>query len=354
MPSIQAKRICIVRPSAIGDTVHALGLANGLRKGYPEARITWVLQPVCYDMVRYQPAVDEFITFSRNGGIRQWHTLFRRLAKDRFDLAIIPQASGKTSIISAMLYRTRIRLGFDWKRSRDMHWLLTNRHIPPKPMGHVQDQFLEFLEYLGVKSDPVEWNFRFTSEELAWQKTFFHNIAAPAVGFVIASAHREKDWPAERYAKVIDHVAANFGATPVIIGGPGSHERKVAGRIADMCRYSPVIALEKPIRRTMLQLAGCRLVVSPDTGPLHIAVALGTPVVGLYGYSNPKRCGPYGKFHDLLIDAYNDTGDETAPVTRKTKPGRMEQIQVDTVIEKIGTGLKKYNDTKRDMAIIAD
>ena len=71
-----------------------------------------------------------------------------------------------------------------------------------------------------------------------------------------------------------------------------------------MCKKEPVIALEKPIRKTMMQLAGSRIVVSPDTGPLHMAVALNTPTIGLYGYSNPKRCGPYRKYHDLLIDKY--------------------------------------------------
>ena len=92
----------------------------------------------------------------------------------------------------------------------------------------------------------------------------------------------------------------------------------------------------------MLHLAGCRMIVAPDTGPLHIAVALKTPTVGLYGYSNPKRCGPY-TFRDLLIDAYNMDEPDAAPITRRTKPGRMELIEPETVIQRIEYGLSVYS-----------
>lgn len=352
MPETEAKKICLVRPSAIGDTVHALGLANGLRKGYPDAHITWILQAIPFDMVRYQPCVDRFITFSRKGGIKEWRKLYRQLAGESWDLAIIPQASGKTSLIAAMLRGAKIRLGFDWKRSRDLHWFLTNRHIPPVPMGHVQDQFLEFLAYLGIQNIPPEWDFRFTEAEIRWHDSFFREIGSPVIGFVITSAHAEKDWPPERYAAVIDHVVRSLGMAAMLMGGPGLRERKTADRILGLCRSTPVVALEKPIRKTMLQLAGCRLVVSPDTGPLHIAVAMGTPVVGLYGYSDPRRCGPYRKFHDLLIDKFNEPGKENAPVTRRTKPGRMERITEAEVIGKIEQGIEAYNDQNRNISII--
>jgi heptosyltransferase I len=341
MPELDAKKICLVRPSAIGDTVHALALANGLRHGFPDARITWVLQPVPCQMVMHQPCVDRFITFERKGTVIDWLNLFRRLRKDRYDLAVIPQASGKTSLIAAAL-RSTVKLGFDWGRSREMHWLATNHHIPANAMGHVQDQLLEFLAYLDINDYSPFWDFCFTNEEKNWRRSFFSEIGKPVVGFVISSAHPEKDWHPEKYAQVIDHVAQNPNLVPMLIGGPSTHERNAAARIAGLCRSVPKVALEKPIRRTMLQLSGCRLVISPDTGPLHVAVALNTPVVGLYGYSNPKRCGPYKKFHDLLVDKYNDPGEENAPITRKTKPGRMAAITVAEVIEKIERGLEQY------------
>ncbi|MFO7774689.1 MAG: glycosyltransferase family 9 protein [Candidatus Hydrogenedentota bacterium] len=340
MSKIDAERICLIRTSAIGDTVHALALANGLKHEYPDAHLTWVLQTLPYEMVKHQPSVDKFITFNRKAGAKEWRELISILQKERFDLAIIPQASAKTSFI-AFFTPARIKLGFDRSRSRELHGLVTNRKIPYRPMGHVQDQFFEFLEYLGATEYPIRWDFRFTEEERQWRQGFFASFDRPAIGFVIASAHREKDWRADYYARIMDHVDFELGFQPLMIGGPSEREKQIADEISSQCRCTPFAALEKPIRHTMLQLEGCRMVVAPDTGPLHIAVALGAPTVGLYGYSNPRRCGPY-RFRDLLIDHYNDPGEEDAPITRKTRPGRMETIQPREVIEKIEYGLAAY------------
>ncbi|MFP4194153.1 MAG: glycosyltransferase family 9 protein [Desulfobacterales bacterium] len=349
MPKFHAEKICLIRTSAIGDTVHALALANGLKYAYPDSHLTWVLQSLPYEMVKYQPAIDRFITFDRKADARGWMELIREVRKQRFDLAVIPQASAKTSLIT-MFTPAAVKLGFDRSRSRELHGLVTNRKIPYRPMGHVQDQFFEFLEYLGVTDYPIYWDFRFTGEERQWQKSFFESFDRPAIGFVIASAHREKDWHPQYYARTMDYVHFELGFQPLMIGGPSAREKQIADEISSLCRCRPTAALEKPIRHTMLQLEGCRIAISPDTGPLHIAVALGVPTVGLYGYSNPRRCGPY-RFRDLLIDHYNDPEEEDAPVTRKTRPGRMEKIPPQEVIEKIEYGLAAYQpDTYKDKA----
>lgn len=341
MPRIDAKKICLIRTSALGDTVHALALVNGLRKGYPDAHLTWVLQTVAHDMVRHQKNVDQFIPFNRKGSLRDWLTLFRRLRADAYDLVIVPQASAKASLL-ALAARSPRKLGFDFHRSREMHWLAVNRRIPPAPMRHVQDQFFEFLDYLEIRDYPVEWNFIFTEEEQAWRRAFFAKFPRPVIGFVAASSAREKDWDLKKYAAVMDFVDRDLNLQPMIIGGPSAIERQYAETIRGLCRRPPAVALEKPIRRTLLQLSGCRLVVAPDTGPLHMAVALNVPTIGLYGYSDPRRCGPYRKYHDLLIDRFNEPGDANAPVTRKTKPGRMARISAEDVMEKIRLGLETY------------
>ncbi|NOY68365.1 MAG: glycosyltransferase family 9 protein [Deltaproteobacteria bacterium] len=347
MPKIEAKRICLVRTSALGDTVHALALANAIKRGYPEASLTWILQDLPHDMVCRQPAIDRFITFDRNADLKTWRKFLFRLRKEApYDLAIIPQASAKVSLI-AMFLPAKVKLGFNFSRAREFHWLMTNAHIPARPMQHVQDQFFEFSDFLGIEKEPVCWDFCFTDMERKWQNDFFTAIKKPAVGFVIASSSIEKDWPTASFARVMDHVA-NLGYAPVIIGGPGRSEAEIAERISGLCRHAPILALEKPIRHTMLQLAGCSLVVAPDTGPLHMAVALNVPTIGMYGYSNPGRCGPYRRFHDLLIDFYNEPEKEDAPITRKTRPGRMRMITPEMVIDKIEYGLEKYGTTPHD------
>jgi heptosyltransferase I len=337
-----AKKICLIRTSALGDTVHALALVNGLRKGYPDAHLTWILQTLPYEMVKYQKNIDRFIVFDRKGSLKSWRQLFKQIRQENFDLLLIPQVSAKVNLIT-MFSRAKVRIGFDMKRSRELHWLVTTHRIPPAPIGHVQDQFFEFLDYLEIKDYPVQWNFTFTDEELAGRKSFFNSFKRPAIGLVIASSHREKDWPVENYAKVIDYVDKTLDMQPMLIGGPSNLEKQRAEQICGLCSIPPFIALEKPIRKTMLQLSGSRLVISPDTGPLHMAVALNVPTIGLYGYSNPRRCGPYRKYQDLLIDKYNEPGEETAPITRETRPGRMKLIMPDEVIEKINYGLGKYS-----------
>ena len=340
MLEIDAKRICLIRTSAIGDTVHALAMVNALRHGYPDAHLTWVLQTIPHEMVKMQPGIDRFITFNRKGSLAEWRTLIRRLRQHEFDLVIAPQASAKVSLLT-LLAPAKVKLGFDWRRSRELLYITTNHHIPPRPMRHVQDQFFEFIEYLGIENFPVQWDFQFTETERTWQQNFFADIKRPVIGFVIASAHPEKDWPPKFYAKLMDDLDKRLDLQPMMIGGPSERERQIAEKILSLCQSRPIIALEKPIRHTMLQLDGCRLVIAPDTGPLHISVALDTPTIGLYGYSNPKRCGPY-KFRDLLIDKYNADEAEGAPITRKTKPDRMCTIQPEDVMEKIELGLAEY------------
>ncbi len=341
MPKIPAEKICIIRLSALGDTVHTLGLVNGLRKGYPDAHITWILQPLSYEMVKYQENVDRFVIFDRKNGLKSWKKLALDLKGERFDLVLMLQVSMKASLIS-MFVKGGVRLGFDFKRSREMHWLFTNRKIHGHEPQHVQAQFFEFLDYLGIEDYPMEWDFGFTDEELAWRDSFFNNVSRPVISFVIASSNRKKDWSTDCYGLVMDYVDEKLDMQPMIIGGPSRLERDMAEEVQGLCKSDPVLALERPIRRTLLQLSGSKAVVSPDTGPLHMAVAMNVPTISLYGYSNPRRCGPFRAFHDLLIDKYNDPGEENARITRIIKEGRMESITPEDVIEKIERALQKY------------
>ena len=195
---------------------------------------------------------------------------------------------------------------------------------------------------MSIPYQPPEWNINFTDAELNWQLNFFSKIKRPVISFVIATSDPKKDWDPKGYAVVMDHVDSNLDFQPMIIGGPSKREREITDEILSRCQCRPVIALEKPVRHTMLQLAGSRLVVAPDTGPLHMAIAMDVPTISLYGASDPRRCGPYKKFHDLLINKYPNPGEENAPVTRRLHIGRMETISPHEVIEKIEYAVKTY------------
>ncbi|MGB5984335.1 MAG: glycosyltransferase family 9 protein, partial [Desulfobacterales bacterium] len=282
MPKFAARRICVVRLSALGDTIHALALVNGLRRGFPNAHITWILQPLPYEIVKHQPDVDEFKVFDPRGGLGAWWHLTRWLRANPFDLALFPQVSAKVGLIGLWV-KAPIKLGFDLARSRELHGLMINHRLPSRKPQHVQDQFFEFLDYLGVDHGPAQWNLTFTPDEHRWRERFLTGLGRPAVAFVVASSNPHKDWSPRGYARVMDYVDGTLGMCPLIVGGTSRRERRVAASIVQACRCTPRVALEGPVRRTLLQLSGAQVVVSPDTGPLHSAVALNVPTVGLYG-----------------------------------------------------------------------
>jgi heptosyltransferase I len=341
VPRIAARRICVVRTSALGDVVHALAMVNGLRGGYPEAHITWVLHPLGHEVVCRQREVDRFVVFPRHGGIAGWRRLAGELRAERFELAITPQVSAKAGLVTALL-DAEVKLGFDWWRSRELHWWVTTHHIPHRPPGHVQDAYLEFLDWLEIPRGEPRWDLVFTQEELAWREEFYARLGRPAVAFVVASSRPVKDWQPDGYARVMEHVHGALGLQPLIVGGPSPRERAAAESIIGRCRAPVVAALERPVRPMLLRLSGAAVVVAPDTGPLHAAVALGVPTVGLYGASDPRRCGPYHRFADLLVDRYNEPGHEHAPIRRTLRRGRMAAITPHQVIEKVELALARY------------
>jgi heptosyltransferase I len=216
-----------------------------------------------------------------------------------------------------------------------------NKHIPSRTSQHVCSQFMEFLEYLEINPDPIEWRLDFTSNELAWRDQFFGKVSRPVAGCVVASSNPSKDWHVEGYTEVINYIQKKHKITVLLIGGPSTRESEIATQIAKGCNPSPILALERPIRNTLLQISGCSFLISPDTGPLHAAIALGVPVIGLYGYSNPYRCGPF-KYQEFLIDKFNEDPENPERITRKVKPGNMEKISANEVISRVELIIKKH------------
>ncbi len=334
------QRICIVMMSAVGDAVHVLPVINAIKRSNPESRITWVLQPGPASLVRGNPDVDEIILFDRSKRARSFLDVSRDLRKREFDLLIDLQVYFKAGIITAMSGAKR-RLGFDRARARDANWLFTTERIPASPVQHVQDQYFEFLRALGVSPEPVEWNLGPWPSERAWQNGFRKQFDRPIASIVVATSKPEKDWLPDRWARVADILDEKYGLQTVLVGGTSPREKAAADSIISMARSRPVSQLGSGLRNLVGILEASALVLSPDTGPLHMAVAVGTPVISLMGYTDPRRTGPYRTFHDLIIDAFHDPG-ETGPVTMKTKADRMSRISVDDVAAKLAIWSERY------------
>ena len=332
--------VCIVMMSAVGDAVHVLPVINALKRANPKTRITWVLQPAPATLVRGHRSVDEIIVFDRARGLSAFFDVRSQLAKRRFDLVINLQVYFKAGIVTA-LTRAPVKLGFDRSRARDFNWVFTNRKIPVNPVQHVQDQYFEFLAALGVSPEPVEWDLGPWPGERAWQREFTSSIHRPIASIVVATSKPEKDWLPERWAEVADALYVQFGMQVVLVGGKSEREVAAERIVMENTNHQPRSALGSGLRNLVSILDASALVLSPDTGPLHMAVALDRPVISLMGYTNPKRTGPYRRFQDLIIDAYGDP-EEDYPISMENRPGRMKRIETRHVLDKVELWRKRY------------
>jgi heptosyltransferase I len=159
---------------------------------------------------------------------------------------------------------------------------------------------------------------------------------------VPASANAKKDWTADGYAAVVDALEHDFGLRTMLVGGPGGREAAIARAVVERASARPVWALGDGVRRVLWLLERSRLVVAPDTGPVHMARAMDVPVVGLYGHTNPWRVGPYRKFEDLWVDTYTEPGEGPDPSRADPKLGRMERITPRDVLERVERALERY------------
>jgi heptosyltransferase I len=347
--------------SAVGDAVQVLPVLNGLKRAFPRCRITWLLQPHPYELLRGHPAVDEFILFQRGrrgrdpsalmAGAEVLRTTSRRVREiaqrqpgGSFDLLLNLQVYFKAGVLTG-LAPARVKVGFDWHRTRDLNWLFTTHRLPPHPnrFAHTQDQYLEFLRYLGVDPEPVRYDLTLTPEEEHAKHNFSRALSRPACTMVVASSAPRKDWTPEGYARVAEGVYDNLGLQPVLVGGPSPREVAMARKIKENCRAPVLDETGDGLRRLLCLLAGSRVVISPDTGPLHMARALETPVVGLYGNTNPKRSGPYRMFQDLLVDGFARGPEEDYELSPRRRKEGMGRITPDRVLEKVALALNRYS-----------
>ena len=329
--------------SAVGDAVHVLPLLTALKRHSPVVRVTWVLQPGAATLVRGHWAVDEIIEFDRSRGWRAYPAVRRALSQKPFDVVLALQVYFKAGIVTSFTHAP-VKLGFDRARARDLNWLFTTDRLPAREGQHVQDQYFEFLEALQIPHEPVTWDLGPWEHERPWQRAFLATFERPIAPIVVATSKAEKDWMPERWAEVTNALWHDFGLQPLLVGGRSARELAAERVILERTKVPVASALGSGLRNLVGILDGAALVLSPDTGPLHMTVALNRPVISLMGYTNPKRVGPYRRFHDLLIDAYGDPG-EHYPISMENRPGRMARISVRDVLDKVESWRANYAST---------
>jgi heptosyltransferase I len=334
----EARHVCVVLLTGLGDVVHGLPIVTALKRSFPSRRITWVVEPAPAALLGGHRAIDEVIIFRKAAGIRGVLALQRDLRRRSFDLTLNLNIYFK-SIFPTLLARAPHRLGFDRRRARDGVWLASNHHLLPGPRRHTQDLFLEFLDRLAVRGEPLEWALELSAEEQAMRDSFVQSRSRPVAALVPASANAKKDWLPERYAQLGDALCADYGFDVILLGGPGARETRIARSIESAMSQKPIWGMGDGVRRVLALTSACRLMIAPDTGPVHIARALGVPVIGLYGHTNPWRVGPYRAYEDLWVDAYSNP-DETPDAARaEPRLGRMERITVRDVLARVDRAL---------------
>jgi heptosyltransferase I len=326
--------------SALGDVTLGLPVAMALKRARPDVRIAWVAQRGPDALLAEHPAVSTVIPFDRHGGWRAYADVRRRLAAEPMDVVLDLQVALKAGLVTA-LAQSPIKWGVDRARARDANWLFTNRQLPPRPRAHMADLFLEFAHALGVNPEPLEYGLAPSAAARAYAETTFgpRSAASRDVVLVLASSAAHKNWMPDRWAAVAQALVHTHECRVVLAGATSAVEVETAAAIQRAVGSRAVSTLGCGVANLLGVLERASLVIAPDTGPLHMAVALGRPVLGLYGSTNPKWVGPYRQSADALVDAYGDPG-EAYPASPARREGRMARIAASDVIERVARVLR--------------
>ena len=342
------RRICVLRLSAIGDVTHAIPLIRQIQDQWPGCEITWICGSLEHKLLKSIEGV-RFVTFNKHGGLFKYLNLYKRLRKDKFDILIHAQVSARANLISLFI-DANIRLGWDKDRSRDLHQFFTNHSVPAASMQHQQDALLSFGEVLGLNQSAPDWRLPVNDSVRTFVNTHIPGNRRVLV-ISACSSHKNRNWSAERYAKVADHAIRTHGMTVVLTGGPSKFEMKMAENITTRMAHKARNLVGKD---TLEQLVGilsqADVVVSPDSGPAHLANAVGTKVIGLYACTWSKRSGPYNsldhcvdKFEETAVKHANTKAENLPWGTKFELPGVMDAISVEEVCEKIDSVMEELN-----------
>jgi heptosyltransferase-2 len=299
------ERILVRGTNWLGDAVLTIPALQALRSGFPHARIALLLKPAVAELFQHHPAVDEIILYRDPGphaGLGGKLALARQLSRGRYDLAVLFQNAFEAAAITALAGIPN-RYGY----ATDGRWFLLTHRVPMTPglrRRHQAEYYLELLRPLGIPIDPVPPTLRTTPEEDAAAGVLLSERGVTPgrtlIGLNPGSTYgAAKRWIPERYAEVADRLAAEHDGHVLIFGGRG--EEPLGAAIAGMMR-SPVTVLSgrTTVRQLVALIKPCRLFLTNDTGPMHIAAALGVPLVAIYGPTDPVTTAPFGKGHELI------------------------------------------------------
>ena len=295
---LQPDRVCLIKPSSLGDVVHALPVLSSLRSLWPDAHIAWVVNRGLCGLLDGNPDLDEVIPFDRSqmklsaSGLGSISRFLLDLRRRRFDLTVDLQGLLRSGVM-ARATGAPIRVGLADCREGSRHFA-THLIPSPGPESHAVDRLLKVAEAFGAEIAEPRFRVAIGPDDLEWARSALESVPRPSLAINVGARWLTKRWPPEHFAEVARRAVQERGAGLVLVGAPEDHS------LVDELRavLDPIEALNLCGRTTLPQLAAIAsetdVFLSNDTGPLHLAAATGTKVVGVYTCTSPARTGPYG------------------------------------------------------------
>ncbi len=302
LSDLSPQRICVIKPSALGDVVQTLPLLPVLRASYPEAQITWVINRELRGLVDGNPYLHEVIPFERRGGWAAWRELLQSLWSRRFDVVFDLQGLLRSG---AMTVATRAPIRVGLQTAREGSRFTTNCTIPDSGRDMpAHARYWRIAEVLGRGMMPRQTHIATSNEDRGWADEIVSQLPHPIVAVHPGARWETKRWPVEKFAALLSLSAAEWNGTALLLGSPSESPdaARLNQQLHEQSPNAKVINLagKSSLKQLSALLARVDLAISNDSGPMHLAAALGIPTLGLFTCTSATRSGPPGEQHELV------------------------------------------------------
>ncbi len=327
------RKILIIKPSSLGDVVHSLPFLNAIKTYFPKAEIHWVIAKGLEGLFENHPMINKVWIINKDewkkiknakGTIKELNMLSRELKKEKFDLVVDLQGLLRSGMITAATGAS-IRIGF--KEAREGSRFFYTHKVAGGKDVHAVDRYLKIAGFLGCDLSNITFPFPLYKQSAS----FYLPIAENYSVIVPGARWMTKRWPSEKFGKL----SSLLPLKSIIVGS--SSDNDIANDIVSLSDGKAVSLAGKTTLKELIEIIkGARFVVSNDSGPMHIAAALGIPVISIFGPTDPLRTGPYGEGHTIIKEDI-----PCAPCFRKTCNDMkcMKNLSVEKVFEKIKLSL---------------
>lgn len=307
MTNAAPKSLCLIRLSALGDVCHAVALVKALQSAWPTTEITWIIGQREAPLVKYLDNI-RFIVFDKKHNLSSFRRIRSQLSDVCFDVMVLAQTSFRANVLSLGV-RAKRRVGFAGAHAKEGHGFFVNETIPLPEKMHQAEAIFAFAPHLlnqpSLKLGDVDRSLPIDPSARSFAIEHQPNIRE-AVLISPCSSHPKRNWTAARYAAVADWVVSNTQRPVILMGGPSDRERAMGEAIVSRM-HQPILNLigQDTLHQALAMLERAYCLITPDSGPAHMADGLGTPVIGLYAATRPERSGPWAS-QALCVNRYAD------------------------------------------------